>query len=76
MAEHPFMSVRVAALLADTTWMSAEGFGVYGRLLFTMWANGGRVGGVSLKRWRKIWPHISHLFISAGGQLSQKRLLP
>jgi uncharacterized protein YdaU (DUF1376 family) len=84
MAEHPFMPVRTAALLADTTWMSAEEFGAYCRILFTMWANGGRltdderdlarITGCGLKRWRKIGPRIMRLLIAAGGQLSQKRL--
>lgn len=84
MAEHPFMPIRTAALLADTTWMSSEEFGAYCRILFTMWANGGRltdderdlarITGTGLKRWRKIGPRILRLLISAGGQLSQKRL--
>jgi uncharacterized protein YdaU (DUF1376 family) len=82
-AELPFMLVRVAAILADTTWMSAGAIGVYQRLLYAMRLNGCRlrderelcrIAGVSLKRWWQVRPTISHLFISADGELSQKRL--
>ena len=43
MAELPILPVKTDALLADTTHMSAEEFGVYCRLLFVMWRHEARL---------------------------------
>jgi len=84
MAEFPILPLRPQVLLADTWHMSAEEFGVYCRLLFTMWLQGGRlidddrelarISGVTLPRWRKIKAKVMRPMTIAGGSISQKRL--
>lgn len=84
MAELPVLPLKTDALLADTTHMSPEEFGVYCRLLFVMWRHGGMlkdddselstIGGVPLARWRKIKEKVMRPMTAAGGMVSQKRL--
>ncbi len=84
MAELPRMPTDCAKLIGDTTYMSTEEFGAYGRILFTMWLHGGRlvnderelarIVGLSVQRWRKIAERVSRPLTFAGGQVSQKRL--
>lgn len=84
MAELPVLPLRVGDLLSDTTHMSAEEFGAYCRILFTMWRHGGRladdtkelahVAGVTPQRWKAIAERVRRPLTSAGGELSQKRL--
>lgn len=84
MAELPVLPLKTDALLADTTHMSPEEFGVYCRLLFVMWRQGARlrdddsematIGGVPLPRWRKIKEKVMRPMTVAGGLVSQKRL--
>jgi len=84
MAELPIMPVNTEKLLADTTHLSAEEFGVYARLLFVMWRQRGRltdddrelahIGGVSPRRWRAMKERVMRPMTIAGGQVSQKRL--
>lgn len=84
MAELPVLPLKTDALLADTTHMSPEEFGVYCRLLFVMWRQGARlvdddsematIGGVVLSRWRKIREKVMRPMTVVGGIVSQKRL--
>lgn len=84
MAELPILPLKTDALLADTTHMSAEEFGVYCRLLFVMWRHGGKlkdddsemaiIGGVTLKRWTSIKEKVMRPMTVAGGLVSQGRL--
>lgn len=84
MAELPILPLKTDALLADTQHMSAEEFGAYCRLLFTMWRHGGqlqndpvelaRVVGVSAKRWEAIAERVMRPMTTTGSILSQKRL--
>lgn len=64
--------------------MSPEEFGVYCRLLFVMWGNGGRlkdddsemaaISGVTVKRWLAIKEKVMRPMTVAGGEVSQGRL--
>ena len=84
MAELPILPIKTDAILSDTMHLSAEEFGVYCRLLFVMWRQRGRlpdndaelamIGGVPLRRWRKIKARVMRPMTVAGGQVSQKRL--
>lgn len=84
MAELPILPLKTTSLLADTMHMTAEEFGVYCRLLFFMWGNGGKImdddsemasiGGVSIARWRKIKEKVLRPMTIIGGLVSQKRL--
>lgn len=84
MAELPIMPVKTAAVLADTGHLSAEEFGAYCRILFTMWQHGGRlsaddqelarIAGVYPRRWAKIKERVLRPITVGDGQLSQKRL--
>lgn len=84
MAELPILPIKTDALLADTTHMSAEEFGVYCRLLFVMWRHGAKlkdddgemaiIGGITLKRWMTIKEKVMRPMTVAGGLVSQGRL--
>ncbi len=84
MAELPVMPLKTDALIADTTHMSAEEFGVYVRLLIAMWRHGARlpddpkelalIGGVTLRRWFQIRERVMRPMTATGGSISQKRL--
>ncbi len=84
MAELPIMPLKTDALLADTTHMSAEEFGVYCRLLFVMWRHGGKlkdddselaiIGGVTARRWQTIKEKVMRPMTAAGGLISQKNM--
>lgn len=84
MAELPILPLKTDALLADTHHMSAEEFGAYCRLLFTMWRHGAklaaapdelaRIAGMSALRWSKISEVVLRPMTRAGDVLSQKRL--
>jgi uncharacterized protein YdaU (DUF1376 family) len=84
MAELPIMPLKTDALLADTTHMSAEEFGVYCRLLFVMWRQGGKlrdddsematIAGVTLRRWMTIREKVMRPMTAIGGLVSQKKL--
>jgi uncharacterized protein YdaU (DUF1376 family) len=84
MAQLPIMPLKTDALLGDTQHMTAEEFGAYCRLLFTMWRHGGRlvddasecarIAGVSGAKWNKIAARVMRPMTVAGGQISQKRL--
>ena len=84
LAELPIMPVKTDALIADTTHMTPEEFGVYCRLLFAMWRSGGklrddpaelaRIGGIRITKWKRIAPTVLRPMTIAGGYLSQKRL--
>lgn len=78
------MPVKTDALLGDTGHMSAEEFGAYCRLLFTMWRHKARlpddakelarIAGVTQKRWAAISGVVMRPMTVAGGVISQKRL--
>ena len=84
MAELPIMPLKTDALLSDTTHMTAEEFGVYCRLLFVMWRQGGKlkedegelalIGGVTAKRWKVIREKVMRPMTVIGGLVSQKNL--
>jgi uncharacterized protein YdaU (DUF1376 family) len=84
MAELPILPLKTDALLADTTHMSAEEFGVYCRILFVMWRQGGKlrdddsemavIGGVTIKRWKAIREKVMRPMTAIGGLVSQGRL--
>jgi uncharacterized protein YdaU (DUF1376 family) len=84
MAELPILPLRVQSLLADTNHMSAEEFGAYCLLLFTMWQHGGRlsddpkelknISRLSSYKFEKYFDGIMRLMTRAGGEISQKRL--
>lgn len=84
MAELPILPINTEKILADTTHLSPEEFGVYCRLLFVMWRHRGRltdddaemamIGGISPRRWRKMKEKVMRPMTVAGGQVSQKRL--
>jgi uncharacterized protein YdaU (DUF1376 family) len=83
------MPVFTDALLGDTMHLSAEEFGAYMLLLFTMWRNNGRplddddlalsrICRVSIRRWReKLRPRLIGFFepVDNSQKLSQKRLV-
>src|SRR5262245_46223928 len=83
------MPVFTDALLGDTMHLSAEEFGAYMLLLFTMWRNNGRplddddlalarICRVSVRRWReKLRPRLIGFFeaVDNSQKLSQKRLV-
>jgi len=83
-AELPVLPIKTDALIADTTHMSAEEFGVYVRLLIAMWRHGARlpdnpkelasIGGVSRRRWFQISERVMRPMTVSGGIVSQKRL--
>lgn len=84
MAQLPILPLRTAALLLDTSHMSAEEFGAYCRILFVMWGQGAklpdnpqqlaRIAGVSLHRWRGMAEVVMRPLTVGGGLVSQKRL--
>lgn len=84
MAELPVMPLKTDALIADTTHMSAEEFGVYVRLLIAMWRHGARlpndprelarIGGVTIRRWYRIREKVLRPVHIAEGLITQKRL--
>ena len=84
MAELPIMPLKTDALLADTQHMSAEEFGAYCRLLFTMWRHGGRlpnkpeelarIAGVARQRWHLIAENVMRPMTVLPETVSQKRL--
>lgn len=84
MADLPIMPVKTDAILADTTHMSPEEFGVYCRLLFVMWRQEGKlpdddsematIGGVTGARWRTIKEKVMRPMTVLGGVVTQKRL--
>lgn len=84
MAELPILPLKTDALLADTQHMSAEEFGAYCRLLFTMWRHGGqlqndpvelaRITGMTEKRWGAIAERVMRPMTVGGSLLTQKRL--
>ena len=84
MAELPILPLKTDALLADTTHMSAEEFGVYCRLLFVMWRHGGKlkdddselaiIGGVTARRWQAIREKVMRPMTAIGGFVSQKNM--
>lgn len=85
MAELPIMPVKTDALIADTTHMSAEQFGVYWRVLCALWRHGGiiaaddkqlaAIGGVTIGSWRKMKAIVMAPLTVIDGTVSQKRLL-
>jgi uncharacterized protein YdaU (DUF1376 family) len=85
MAELPFFPIKTQALIADTRHMSAEEFGAYCRLLFTMWLHGGkipnkplelaRIAGVAPQRWHFIAANVMRPMSVTPETVSQKRLL-
>jgi uncharacterized protein YdaU (DUF1376 family) len=64
--------------------MTAEEFGVYCRLLFVMWRQGGKlkeddaelalIGGLTVKRWLSIREKVMRPMTVMGGLVSQKNL--
>ena len=84
MAELPILPLKTDALIADTSHMSAEEFGVYVRLLIAMWRHGARlpdtplelarIGGISLRRWNQISERVLRPMTVGNGILQQKRL--
>ena len=84
MAELPILPLKTDALLADTGHLSAEEFGAYCRILFTMWRQGARlpadpaelahIAGVSLRRWRSISEKVMRPITVIAGVATQKRL--
>jgi uncharacterized protein YdaU (DUF1376 family) len=86
MANLPILPLKTDALLADTGHLSAEEFGAYCRILFTMWRHDARlpndhtefarIAGVSPRRWRAITERVMRQFtISDDATVaSQKRL--
>jgi uncharacterized protein YdaU (DUF1376 family) len=84
MAEFPFMPVKTQALIGDTRHMSAEEFGAYCRLLFTMWLHGGRltndplelarIAGVTQRRWAVLADRVMKPMTVTSETVSQKRL--
>jgi uncharacterized protein YdaU (DUF1376 family) len=84
MAELPIMPLKTDALIADTTHMTAEEFGVYVRLLVVMWRQGGRlpndpaqlarIAGVARQRWHFIAANVMRPMTVTPETVSQKRL--
>ena len=84
MAELPILPLKTDALIAYTSHMSAEEFGVYVRLLIAMWRHGARlpdtplelarIGGISLRRWNQISERVLRPMTVGNGILVQKRL--
>jgi uncharacterized protein YdaU (DUF1376 family) len=84
MAELPILPLRVAELLSDTNHLTAEEFGAYTRILFSMWLQGGRlraddaelsqIAGLSRRRWRAMRARVMRLFTTINDEISQKRL--
>ena len=84
MAQLPILPLKVDAMLGDTNHLTAEEFGAYARILFTMWRHEAqirddpdelaRIAGVSRKRWDAIGERVMRPTTRAGGIVSQKRL--
>jgi uncharacterized protein YdaU (DUF1376 family) len=85
MSQAPVMPVFTDALLGDTTYLSAEEFGAYCRILFATWRNNGipfvddnerlsRITGVSPQRWSRIRKTLAQYFDLSAGTWIQKRL--
>jgi uncharacterized protein YdaU (DUF1376 family) len=84
LAELPILPLKTDALLGDTAHLSAEEFGAYCRILFTMWRHDARlpdsetelarIAGVTLKRWRAIAERVLRPCTIGSGIVSQKRL--
>lgn len=85
MSKAPVMPVFTDALLGDTTYLSAEEFGAYCRILFATWRNNGiafaddnerlsRITGVSPQRWSRIRKTLVQYFDLSVGTWIQKRL--
>ena len=84
MAELEYLPIATAALIADTTHMSAEQFGAYVRLLIAMWRNGARLAddqdelaaivGMDRREWNRIAVVVLRPMTIAGGVVTQKRL--
>ena len=84
MAQLPILPLKIDALIGDTTHMTAEEFGAYCRILFTMWRHQARlvddpnelarIAGVSRRRWASIAERVLRPTFAAGGIRSQKRL--
>lgn len=84
MAELPVLPLRVSDLLSDTNHMTAEQFGAYCRILFTMWRHGGRlpnnpqqlarIAGVDSRRWHLMADAVMAPLTVVDNSLSQKRL--
>jgi Uncharacterized protein conserved in bacteria len=80
----PSLPLFVREYLVDTTTLTLEQSGAYLHLLMHAWAKGGALpdderqlatmAKVSVKRWRAIWPAISHYWRAEGGALTNKRL--
>lgn len=86
MSQFPSMPLYCADLLADTSHLSLEVFGVYTRILCTMWLADGtvpdddhflaRAGCVSVRKWRLLRPHVMVFLTPFGeGRLTQKKLM-
>ncbi|PZQ49738.1 MAG: hypothetical protein DI556_09715 [Rhodovulum sulfidophilum] len=84
MSGFPSLPLFVREYLVDTVDLSLEQSGAYLHLLMHAWVKGGSLpdderklasmARVSVKKWRGIWPAISHYWRAEDGVLTNKRL--
>lgn len=84
MSAPPYMKLYVADWTADTTHLSCEQDGAYGRLVRAMWRAGGslkndpqrlaNICGLTLDRWLEIGADVLELFDSKGEAITHKRV--
>lgn len=85
MSQAPFWPVATDALIADTSYLTPEQFGVYALLMIYQWRNNGkpldndpeklaRMVRISPTKFKKIWDEISTFFEEKNEKISQKRV--
>lgn len=84
MAELPFLSLDVRALVGDTSHMSPNEYAGYTKILWAIWLHGGsipddpvglrRITGLSARQWERARTVICRPLTFADGKVSQKRM--
>lgn len=80
----PYLPLYVGDYLKDTGYLTLEQHGAYFMLLMRMWSSGGslpddegklsRVVGVTVKKFKAMWPDLSEFFQHADGRITHKRI--
>lgn len=80
----PYLPLYVGDYLKDTGHLTIEQHGAYFMLLMRMWSAGGslpddegklsRLVGVTVKKFKAMWPDISEFFQQEDGRITHKRI--